>query len=89
LAAGPLEQALAVCRETGDRSGEAHVLVDLSLACLRQGRYQEAAGHVGDALPLCRETGDRTGEAKALNSLGEILLASGQPDQARTTGKTL
>ena len=35
------------------------------------------------ALALFRESGDRTGEAEALNGVGEILLATGQPDEAR------
>ncbi len=33
--------------------------------------------------PCSAETGDRTGEAEARNGVGEILLATGRPDEAR------
>ena len=41
-AIGHLQQALALCRETGDPVGEAIALHNLSLIYWRQGRYQQA-----------------------------------------------
>jgi hypothetical protein len=46
------QQALAVCREVGDRFGEAYVLRTLGAVDLRQGRYQKAASHLQQALIL-------------------------------------
>jgi hypothetical protein len=40
------------------------------------------------ALELYREIGNRSGEAVPLNSLGEILLATGQPGNARAQHTT-
>jgi tetratricopeptide (TPR) repeat protein len=37
---------------------------------------------------LRQELGNRAGEAEALNGLGEVFLATGQPDQARTQHAT-
>jgi Flp pilus assembly protein TadD len=58
-----LQQAVGVCRETGDRLGEAHALTDLGVDEARQGHDQRAADHHRQALTLFRETGDRLGEA--------------------------
>jgi tetratricopeptide (TPR) repeat protein len=80
--ADQLQQALALFRETGDQTGEAHALHNLGNVDLRRGRHQQAADHLHQALILCRETGDRSTEAYALSTLGEVDLRQGRYQQA-------
>ncbi len=44
--------------------------------------FQQATGQLQQALALSRETGNRDDEADALNGLGELLLTTGQHEQA-------
>jgi tetratricopeptide (TPR) repeat protein len=81
-AVGYLEQGLARC-EAADRTAQALALSNLGFVCQRQGRYAEAAGYHQRALDLSREIGDLPSQAAALNGTGEVLLATGQPSQAR------
>ena len=87
-AARHLRQALALCRQTGDRPTEAYALSYLGDVCLRQGRPDQAARHQQQALELFREAGDPAGEAQALNGLGEAHLALRQPGLARGEHET-
>ena len=43
-ASSHLEQALALCREDGNRIGEARALGHLGIADYCQGRYQQSSG---------------------------------------------
>jgi tetratricopeptide (TPR) repeat protein len=79
-----LHRALALYGKTGDRIGIAYVLVGLGKVAFQQDRFPEAADFTQRGLAFCREVGDRNGEAEALNCLAEILLATGDPELART-----
>lgn len=44
--------------------------------------FQQATGQLQQALALSRETGNRDDEVDGLNGLGELLLTTGQHEQA-------
>jgi tetratricopeptide (TPR) repeat protein len=81
-AAEHLQEALALFRGIGDRSGAARVLTNLASAEWRQGRYRQAASRHQQALALFREVGDPIGEAHALNGLGLVDWQHGRYPQA-------
>jgi DNA-binding SARP family transcriptional activator/Flp pilus assembly protein TadD len=76
------QQALTICRTTGDWFGEAVALQGLGLIYWLQGRYQQAIDHHQQALTIFRETGTRFGEATALTCLGRPLGQQGRYQQA-------
>jgi DNA-binding SARP family transcriptional activator/tetratricopeptide (TPR) repeat protein len=82
LAVGRYQQAVALFRETGDRTGEARALGNLSYIDLQQGHHPQATEYTQQALALYRETGDRTGEARALGNLGMVEERLGRYEQA-------
>jgi tetratricopeptide (TPR) repeat protein len=57
--AGHFQESLALYRELGDRSNEAHALADLGLVAGRLGRYLQVDGYLQQALALFSEIGDR------------------------------
>jgi len=77
-----LGEALAIAREFGDRTGEAHALTAYGLLYLRLGRHRTSGEHYRWAADLFHELGDAGGEASARNGFGEASLAAGQVDQA-------
>jgi tetratricopeptide (TPR) repeat protein/transcriptional regulator with XRE-family HTH domain len=74
---------LELFRESGDPSGQAEILSRLGAAETQTGSYRRAADHLEAALALSREIGAPTTETTVLNRLGDLLLAIGDPDQAR------
>ncbi len=87
-AARHLRRALTLFREIGDRQGEAATLAGLGIIDWRQGRYDPAAENYRQALALAIGIGDRPGEVEARNGAGAVLLAAGQPAQARAQHHT-
>ncbi len=77
-----LELALALCREDGDRIGEARALGNLGMADYCQGRYQQSAGCHQRALAIYRDVGDHAGEARERQHLGIVDLRQGRYEQA-------
>ena len=77
-AADHYRQALALCRDCGDRFGELRARASLASVEQRESRYQQAAGHYRQVLELCRELGVRTHEIRVLTSLGQIDLLRGE-----------
>jgi len=76
-------RALGLFRATGHRDGEADALTSLGLVDRRQGRYELAAEHHRQALaPPPGDRRPRPGNGGA-EHLGEVLQATGHPDQAR------
>jgi tetratricopeptide (TPR) repeat protein len=78
----PFQQALAILREVGDRSGEAGILSNLGSVYLGLKRMREATQHTKEALNIAQELGDRETEQNALHQLGEICLVSKEPREA-------
>jgi tetratricopeptide (TPR) repeat protein/DNA-binding SARP family transcriptional activator len=82
--AGELHRlAIAAWRTTGNISGEAKALTELSLVLGRIGHYEEAFQRAGDALTIAREARDRAAEADALDRMGISLWWLARYPQAR------
>jgi tetratricopeptide (TPR) repeat protein len=69
-AIGCFELALVICREAGDRQGEARAATNMSTACFHLGRFREALEAGRRSLVIQREVGNRYGEGIALGDLG-------------------
>jgi DNA-binding SARP family transcriptional activator len=78
-----LMNALALCRELGDRIGEARTHQHLSIICKDLERLRDARDHSEQALLLLRAAGHRSGEAQALNALGWTHILLGDPQQGQ------
>jgi tetratricopeptide (TPR) repeat protein len=79
------ETALASARATGDAFGEAHLLIDLGLACRNLKRFEDAIGYQQQAITACHRINDRSGEAQTLAGLGDSYRALGRYDEAVST----
>jgi tetratricopeptide (TPR) repeat protein len=78
-------EALAIQREIGDKSGVSITLISLGgLLNESLGRPDEALPLFREALSLSREEGDRSGEALALNNIGSAYLSKGEFSEAQT-----
>ena len=77
------ENSLRICRELGDREGEARSLFRLGFACLTDGDVRQARGYFEDALRLGREIDDRPGIPHLLNAVGEAAYAAGHYGEAK------
>ena len=82
LARAHFGDALARCRESGDREGEGYALLGLARAALRAGAVDSARRHANDGADVFRDS-DRTGGLRAAWILGEVALAAGDPARAR------
>jgi len=71
------EEALALCRDEGDRRGIAAVLNDLGLVAREQGDYGRATALTEEALALSRELGHSHGIANTLIGLGSLAEKQG------------
>ncbi len=71
-------ESLAICREIGDRQGEANVLDALGEVRLQWGEYAAAEEAYEASLAICREIGYRQGEANALLGLGHVRRMRGE-----------
>ncbi|OLB80424.1 MAG: hypothetical protein AUI14_06710 [Actinobacteria bacterium 13_2_20CM_2_71_6] len=81
--------ALSICREIGDRSGEAWTLNELGSIRNMTGDHLQATRLQEQALTIFRELGDRNGETYALLELGALLLNSDHPQAARLLEQAL
>lgn len=81
-ARAPLEQALEIRRELGDRAGEAEALNALSWVAGMIGDLAIGEQFAQEAGRIHTELGDRRGHALALNNLGFIRLFRGEPRAA-------
>ncbi|MBW4721512.1 AfsR/SARP family transcriptional regulator [Saccharothrix obliqua] len=86
---GRFEEALAcfhrdlrLCREAGNRHGEAVALGNLGAFHLDIARYDECVSYFVRTLAAMRETGDRVGETVTLDNLGRVHLETGRADEA-------
>jgi CHAT domain-containing protein/Flp pilus assembly protein TadD len=82
LAVKKYEEALLICRDIGNRSGEAIALNNLGLVYYSLGEKQKALDFYTQALPLLRAVGDRRTEATTLNNIGTAYDALGEKQKA-------
>jgi tetratricopeptide (TPR) repeat protein len=77
-----LLQSLVICREIGDRNGEAASLGNLGNAYKYLGKYQQAIDYYLQSLAITHKIGDCNSEAASLNNLGGAYRSLGQYQQA-------
>jgi ATP/maltotriose-dependent transcriptional regulator MalT/DNA-binding SARP family transcriptional activator len=77
-----LAQSLAAYDELGDDQGVAMLLLELGLAHMSAGRYDQALAHYSRALDRWRETDNVTQQANLLNNLGVLYHLKGDYEQA-------
>ena len=79
-----LQEALGICRDLGDRPGQASALTFLGAGEWLTGDYPAAARDLQEALGICRDLGDRPGQVNALTWLGVVRRLTGDyPGAAR------
>ncbi len=72
--------ALAACRRTGDRRGEAVILHSLGTLDMVEQRYNEASGRLALALPAFEEIGEDKGRTLCLRSIAFLSrVGAGSP----------
>ncbi|MBD2179612.1 tetratricopeptide repeat protein [Planktothrix sp. FACHB-1355] len=76
------QQSLAICREIGDRQGEANCLNNIGNSYQSLGQFEKAIAFHEQSLAIYREIKDRQGEANSLESLGNAYYSLGQYEQA-------
>jgi DNA-binding SARP family transcriptional activator len=77
-----LEQALAICREIGDRAGEARTAISLADAYHKLRGPEAALEHSLHGLAVLREVGNPSLLGIGLNNHGEFCLELGRLDEA-------
>jgi len=82
LAAGPLEEAAAVCEELGDRYILNTVRYNLSRTLITTGRTSEGEAMIREVVDHARRVGDTFSLTMAVAELGVILSVRGQFDEA-------
>jgi len=76
------QQALAIARQTHNRSWEGTALGNLGNSYRDMGRTERAVEHYQQALAIFRETGDRGGESVLLGNLGILYQGLGDTERA-------
>jgi CHAT domain-containing protein/Tfp pilus assembly protein PilF len=74
------QQALAICRENGDREGS--ILGGIGNVYSELGQYSLALEHHQQALAIHQEIGDRVEEGTTFNNIGHVYSQLGQYSQA-------
>ena len=73
----PGSRRWGICRDLGDRHGEADALNVLGIVKALTGDYPAAVAAQEEALGIFCDFGDRRGEADALNRLGSVRRMTG------------
>ncbi|MFD5371737.1 MULTISPECIES: ATP-binding protein [unclassified Streptomyces] len=75
-------EALAISRETGDRTWQAISLGNIAWTLRLMGREEEALERHGEALPIHLSEEDRRSESITRAEIAGIVLALGRPEEA-------
>jgi len=78
-----VQAALGWMRQTGDRSGEARALQELSGIMRNVDGRADTMVHLEEALAIRKELEDRIGQARILTDMGMIHLEGGAKDKAQ------
>ena len=81
-AAASHQQALALCRDAGDRLGQAETLNCLGELSSRTADGRQARDHHAQALAIARDLGTPPEEARALEGIGHSHLHDGHASEA-------
>ncbi|MGH3713822.1 MAG: BTAD domain-containing putative transcriptional regulator [Micromonosporaceae bacterium] len=73
-------EAVAICRERGQRASEARALLNLGNAYAERGELGEAVQILDESVAVCREAGYRAGQAYALNTMAHVNGRLGKHD---------
>lgn len=76
------ETALALCRETADYEGQAHMLSSLGVQYALRAKHGKAIEVYQQAIAVSHETGNRSSEANSLINLAISYVHAGRPDDA-------
>jgi tetratricopeptide (TPR) repeat protein len=82
-ALAPLDRALHLAREAGNREAEANALQAIGLAHTKLNQPAEGLGHYEQSLSIKRELGDERGMASSLTHIAFVHQLTGEWDQAR------
>jgi DNA-binding SARP family transcriptional activator/tetratricopeptide (TPR) repeat protein len=77
-----LDEALRLCEQLDDPTGQARVHQGLAMVCEAEHRPADALRHATDALNLYRRVDDRPGQANALNAVGWCSMLLGRYQEA-------
>jgi Tfp pilus assembly protein PilF len=81
-AAASHRRALELCRDAGDRLGQAETLNCLGELASRTADGRQARGHHAQALALARQLGTPPEQARALEGIGHSHLRDGHASEA-------
>ena len=84
VARARIEEAVAFCREIGDRQGLAYSLTYLGILELTQGNPKAARAHFTESLRFHRDSGNPWWQGLTTWGLGEAMRASGDLQGARS-----
>ncbi|MBD2356490.1 CHAT domain-containing protein [Tolypothrix sp. FACHB-123] len=76
------EQALVICREIGEKTGESVILNNIGAAYDSLGDYQKALVYYQQALVIAQKIGDKAAEGNRFNNIGLVYKKMGQYQQA-------
>ena len=77
-----LEQALELCRQDNNKSGEGTTLNNISAIYNARGDYETALTILKQSLAIQQEIGDKSGEGTALNNISQIYDSRGDYETA-------
>jgi Tetratricopeptide repeat len=78
---GSHQRALTLCRDGGDRLGQAETLNCLGELASRTADGRQARDHHAQALAIARELGTPLQEARALEGIGHSHIRDGHPGE--------
>jgi len=75
------EEAVEVCRQTGNLRARALALGNLGMASLSLGMWSEARRRTAESLELFERLGEEDGAGRCMSTLGAIAAMDGEPEK--------
>ena len=76
------EKALVICKEIGEKEGEAVTFNNIGRVYDDLGQYQKALDYFQQSLVISQQIGEKEGEAVTFNNIGGVYLNLGQYQKA-------